>query len=190
MKIKIDRLKWNAFNALMIAGTKSGRMAAEVAGVGYLGSWNVEMAARQLVEGGVLKGLIESRYVGSPNQPPMSEKDKETVTTLKEAYAKDPQAFKEKTTADLNALRDMSSYLFPLSLPGSLFKPEDFKGGACKAPTWIYVARAHARGKVHLKGRTFEEQDVFVQRFIAKCPQVAALAGILLVAEEVAVAAE
>lgn len=53
-----------------------------------------------------------------------------------------------------------------------VFHADDFRGGSVDLITWIYVIRAHFRAtpRVHLKGKTVEQQGLFVQRVLEKAP--------------------
>lgn len=187
MKIKIDRSQWLATHNVLLAGKKGGwGTVAALAGTPYLRDDDVRSAATHLVDYGEMKGTFLSKYIGTPNFLPMSDVSRQAIKDLLEEFAKDP-SLKEKLKADLNAFKDTTSNMYKLvspSAPGhGIYGPEDFKGGACDAATWFYVVRAHARGKVHLKGRTLEEQGVFVERFMKFAPLMAKLAGVIVVDE-------
>ena len=189
-KLVTDRSKWNTLNLLMMKGTKDGCLIATVAGVPHLASPAVEWAAAQLRTEGKLSGVVGFMFHGSHNYS-MTEKDRDLVKLLMAECDKDPAAFKEKTTKELDALRDVKRDFILLTSPGMIFTPDVFKGGGCKAATWLYVARAHARGKVHLKGKTYEEQADLVQKFVEASPAFCVMAGISWTVdtpEEIAVA--
>lgn len=53
----------------------------------------------------------------------------------------------------------VSGLVARLRSPGPVFKAEDFKGGSVDLLTWVYVLRAHCRGRVHFHGKTLEQQE-------------------------------
>ena len=186
MKIKIDRTKWLATHNIILAGKKGLGTTAALAGTPHLRDDDVRLAVTQLVNYGELKGGLLSCYIGTPNFRPMADASRQAIKNLLEEFAKDP-TMTTKLKAELNAFNDIQSNLYKLSSPSApgwgIYVPDDFKGGTCHAATWFYAARAHARGKVHLKGRTLEEQGVFIERFLKFAPVLAALAGVYVVDE-------
>jgi hypothetical protein len=173
-------VKWKTLEAKMRAGAKDGSVAAGVAGVPHLKDFNTEMAAGHLVKFGEFRGHILSLYSGSRDFGVLSDAQRAVWSTLAADYAADPEAFKVKHAKEEEVFRDMKKTFAPLSYAGRVFLPSDFKSGVCSPLHWIYVVRAHARGKVHFKGKTLEEQGAYVQKILEHAPVFCEMAGIIV----------
>lgn len=142
---------------------------------GPLGWW--EHACLHDISQGLHTEPLKSRAWRVANSEPnhgflTTQEEKAKMVKLLTEAAADPNA-KEKAQAKIVLDGSVTGERMRMRTPGpkvAIFRVDDFKGGTVKESTWIYAIRAHLRGKVHLKGKTLEEQGVFIEKALARCP--------------------
>ena len=90
---------------------------------------------------------------------------------------KEGRVTREDASAFLARRQSVVTEFCYLSKPGGtssavITSPDDFKGGAISPLTWLYALRAHMRKvpRLHLHGKTLDEQGAYLERAITKAP--------------------